>query len=532
MSTIGTLVHVMVSQKLLISRLTKKRFVFRSHVKYDICGEMNPLDIFCIGESEFVFHLDGELNRGLEHRASRVDHKPKTSSGFTCQVIQQRIYDPAADTASLLDIRPIVVACTQFRTFGLVPIARYIHTPRNTIQNHRPTKSAKLHIDHHSSPAISHSTNSHHRPNPRQSSRSNLHSNFLKLHSTCFSFQETPPGYPVSWCQNCRWAGARFPSQWLDASIWCFPCKVAATWNQWTFSTGDGSELLSQVHGSHSSGNLDADNKLWQATSPRFWLQQKNKLRPIDNFSSSHVNSSVGLREKFVVDSVDEICAMVKTWMQMSGPGIRLVGKTYDMRKAYRQLAIHESHLDFAWISVWNPQTQAPALFRMETMPLGSTASGSIFLRISQAIKTIGIVYGGLVCRHSIRRFCVHLQAWNGNPNGSHGPSLVSLSWLGAFRRCGERSPILRKIPSVGCWIWLEQCMQWKLHSWKHWGTENWAEKEDQQYFGWWHDGAYSCWVAPCTFTLCRCADLWQVLEVGLAQNRPSGSQNQAWTTA
>ena len=39
-------------------------------------------------------------------------HEPKTSSGFTSQVIQQRIYDHAADTASLLDIRPIVVACT------------------------------------------------------------------------------------------------------------------------------------------------------------------------------------------------------------------------------------------------------------------------------------------------------------------------------------------------------------------------------------------------------------------------------------
>ena len=30
--------------------------------KFDICGEMNPLDIFYIGESELVFHLDGELN--------------------------------------------------------------------------------------------------------------------------------------------------------------------------------------------------------------------------------------------------------------------------------------------------------------------------------------------------------------------------------------------------------------------------------------------------------------------------------------
>ena len=36
--------------------------------KFDICGEMNPLDIFCIGRSEFVFHLDGEINRDGWHR--------------------------------------------------------------------------------------------------------------------------------------------------------------------------------------------------------------------------------------------------------------------------------------------------------------------------------------------------------------------------------------------------------------------------------------------------------------------------------
>ena len=50
-------------------------------------------------------------------------HKPKTSSGFTCHVKPQRIYDHAADTASLLDIRPIVVTCTRFRTldWSLLP---------------------------------------------------------------------------------------------------------------------------------------------------------------------------------------------------------------------------------------------------------------------------------------------------------------------------------------------------------------------------------------------------------------------------
>ena len=170
-----------------------------------------------------------------------------------------------------------------------------------------------------------------------------------------------------------------------------------------------------------SSGDPELDMKLWQATldeveegfltgpwsishldresvvSPRFGLQQKNKLRPIDNFTSSHVNNAAGVQERFMVDTVDEICAMVKAWMQESGPGLKLVGKTYDLRKAYRQLALRKAHLDFAWISVWDPVREAPALFKMETLPFGATASVSAFLRISQAIKVIGITHGNLV---------------------------------------------------------------------------------------------------------------------------------------
>ena len=72
-----------------------------------------------------------------------------------------------------------------------------------------------------------------------------------------------------------------------------------------------------------------------------------------------HVNNAAGVQERFMVDTVDEICAMVKAWMQ-SGPGLKLVGKTYDMRKA-------------------------------------RATSVSAFLRLSQAIKVIGISCGNLV---------------------------------------------------------------------------------------------------------------------------------------
>ena len=216
--------------------------------------------------------------------------------------------------------------------------------------------------------------------------------------------------------------GQGFPlCGWLPASD-VFPVRVRAPEFDESFLRSMARSFTARsIAATVSSGDSEHDMNLWKATleevkegfltgpwdashlsresvvSPRFGLQQKNKLRPIDNFSSSHVNSAAGVQERFMVDTVDEICAMVKAWMQESGPGLKLLGKTYDMRKAYRQLAVRKSHLDFAWISVWDPSSRQPALFKMETLPFGATASVSAFLRLSQAIKVLGITCGNLI---------------------------------------------------------------------------------------------------------------------------------------
>ena len=78
--------------------------------------------------------------------------------------------------------------------------------------------------------------------------------------------------------------------------------------------------------GPWDASHLDRES----VVSPKFGLQQKSKLRA----TSSYVNNAAEMQEPFMVDTVDEICAMVKAWMQESGPGFKLVGKTYDMRKA------------------------------------------------------------------------------------------------------------------------------------------------------------------------------------------------------
>ncbi len=170
-----------------------------------------------------------------------------------------------------------------------------------------------------------------------------------------------------------------------------------------------------------SSGDEQQDLELWSATmkevqdgfmsgpfqrgdlpggvvvSPRFGLWQKQKLRPIDNLTSSGINNTVGLSEKLKVDTIEECAATIKKWLQLDGSDRRLVGKTYDLRKAYRQLGVKTEELNFTWVGVWSPVEQKPMFFRMESLPFGGTGSVSAFLRVAHALKTLGVVSAKLV---------------------------------------------------------------------------------------------------------------------------------------
>ncbi len=95
----------------------------------------------------------------------------------------------------------------------------------------------------------------------------------------------------------------------------------------------------SVVHSCCSSGDRSIDLEVWNKTldevssgwlegpleaeavpldsciSRRFGLQQKHKIRLIDDYSASSVNSSVGVEETPVLHTVDVACAMITHWL-------------------------------------------------------------------------------------------------------------------------------------------------------------------------------------------------------------------------
>ena len=114
---------------------------------------------------------------------------------------------------------------------------------------------------------------------------------------------------------------------------------------------------LAEVEGGTLEGPYDiAELPAGDVASPRFGLRQGAKIRPIDNLSVSGINCTVGLPEKLQVDTIDEVAAMIKRCMQEHGPKCSLVGRTYDLKKAYRQLGVSEAHYRFSWIAVWSTE--------------------------------------------------------------------------------------------------------------------------------------------------------------------------------
>ena len=175
-------------------------------------------------------------------------------------------------------------------------------------------------------------------------------------------------------------------------------------------------------HRTVSCGNRETDALLWSKTleevdkghlegpfefesvpedcliSSRFPIMQGDKLRPIDNYSSSLINDTVTVSEKPVTHSIDEIALLITKLSRVARKkGLKeLFGKTADLKSAYRQLAIADESLRFSYLAVYDPTEDKPKVFRQLAVPFGSTKAVYFFLRVARALWTI-LVKGALV---------------------------------------------------------------------------------------------------------------------------------------
>ena len=126
----------------------------------------------------------------------------------------------------------------------------------------------------------------------------------------------------------------------------------------------------------------------------RFGLQQKEKVRVIDDCSVGGYNKAYGTKEKLRVHAIDQLAAYLSWICTMHGANLddEIVGRTYDLRSAYKQFGVSMETRDVLRLVVWDADQKRPCLLGVNALPFGASGSVSAFLRISMALWFIGTV--------------------------------------------------------------------------------------------------------------------------------------------
>ena len=131
----------------------------------------------------------------------------------------------------------------------------------------------------------------------------------------------------------------------------------------------------------------------------RFGLQQGEKVRLIDDCTIGGFNGACGSTERLRIHAVDEMAAYM-AWCLSNLPAGALrevVGKTYDLKNAYKQYGVHPEDRNNLRLAVWNPDAKQVQYLGINALPFGAIGSVNAFLRISMAVWFLGI-FGMRLC--------------------------------------------------------------------------------------------------------------------------------------
>ena len=123
-------------------------------------------------------------------------------------------------------------------------------------------------------------------------------------------------------------------------------------------------------------------------------LQRAGKLRVIDDCSIGGINGCLGVVEKYRIHAIDESAAYLAwclDFCKTEGITCPILGRTYDLKSAYKQFGVSSSDRDDIRLAVRNPEDRCVTLFGVNSLPFGATGSVGGFLRVSLAIWIVGL---------------------------------------------------------------------------------------------------------------------------------------------
>ena len=184
-----------------------------------------------------------------------------------------------------------------------------------------------------------------------------------------------------------------------------------------------------------------ADLPVSASISKRFGLQQGSKTRLIDNMSGSNVSAGVQVCETPQPHSTDILACLALQCMD-TFPRSNFVGRSYDLKSAYRQSGLSREALMDSFVAFSSPEAEADqsgrgncsqhgiCLYRLLALPFGATRSVHSFLRVVHSVWAIRYCLGFLWSCY-FDDFPVLAKSEEAEVLSSHIPRLFELlGWL------------------------------------------------------------------------------------------------------
>jgi hypothetical protein len=246
---------------------------------------------------------------------------------------------------------------------------------------------------------------------------------------------------PASSDLNDLWRGARESQQQAFNTIAASGDSVLD--DAVTETTADEVER-GWLRGPFTAEDLTLRRGLW-VPARRFGIRQGESTRVIDDYSEFGQNACVGTSEKVDVGGVDTVANIARGIMAAVDSSTRrvavtladgtllegdlhadwtteastaLLGKVWDLSKAYRQLARNPAHSSLSVIATWNSRRRCIEFYEQLVLPFGSTASVYNFNWTARGLQWILVSGLGILCTHyfddfptlEFKELCSHTQ--------------------------------------------------------------------------------------------------------------------------
>ena len=226
-----------------------------------------------------------------------------------------------------------------------------------------------------------------------------------------------------------------------------------------------------------SSGDSTVDDEVWRQTldevkegwlkgplqvaeidpacpiTKRFGLQQGEKVRLIDDYSDSGVNSCVTSSEAPALHTIDTAAAVLCHWFSSRSSNEKLTDlsvRTFDLKSAYRQIGLHREGREHGYVAVFCPQQKTSCFFQSLVLPFGATRSVHAFLRLARAVWWLGARLLSIIWTNFYDDFIVFSPPELESNTGSAVASLLKiLGWI--FATSGKKaSPFSSSCRALG----------------------------------------------------------------------------------